>query len=231
MKNTIIVLAAVLALVGCQKKNDVNESAGAQKDSVDQSAKSQKNALDQQKKEIEKSASATKKEISESAGAQKERVEAQADAAKANITAEQKKIEADAKAAKADADAQAKAAKASADAQTSASQPAAGQTTVNESAGAQSASGLGAQDQATSDADRAIVQQIRQSLTSADATAQPQATGASTSFKNVTIISKDGVITLKGTVQSDAEKADLEAKTKAISGVKSVDNQLQVKAQ
>ena len=210
MKNTIIALVAALAIVGCKENNKMNEPSGAQKENIKQSEKAQKDTLEQQKKDIQKSASATKKQISDSASAEKERVEAQAEAAKADITAQEKKVEAEAKAAKADAEAQAKAAKA--------------ENKISESAGAQAsatATGLAAGDQATSDSDRAIVQQIRQSFSSG--TAQPQSTASM-----ITISSADGAVTLKGTVASDAEKADLESKAKAVSGVKSVDNQLKV---
>lgn len=48
--------------------------------------------------------------------------------------------------------------------------------------------------------------------------------------KNVDVITKDGMTTLKGNVKTDAEKASVEAKAKAVAGVKSVTNELEVKA-
>ena len=47
--------------------------------------------------------------------------------------------------------------------------------------------------------------------------------------KNVKIITVAGKVTLRGPVKSDAEKATIEAKTKAAAGVTEVDNQLEVK--
>lgn len=53
----------------------------------------------------------------------------------------------------------------------------------------------------------------------------------STNAKNVKIITaKGGAVTLRGVVDSQAEKDAIEAKAKAVAGVNSVDNQLEVKA-
>lgn len=53
----------------------------------------------------------------------------------------------------------------------------------------------------------------------------------STNAKNIKIITaKGGVVTLRGVVDSEAEKDSIEAKAKAVAGVQSVDNQLEVKA-
>lgn len=54
--------------------------------------------------------------------------------------------------------------------------------------------------------------------------------GLSTNAHNAKIItSKGGAVTLRGVVDSAAEKDSIEAKAKAVSGVSSVDNQLEVK--
>lgn len=47
--------------------------------------------------------------------------------------------------------------------------------------------------------------------------------------KNVKIITKDGRVTLRGQVKSDAEKANIEMKSRNAAGVVDVDNQLEVK--
>ncbi|MDB4940643.1 MAG: hypothetical protein JWP97_177 [Labilithrix sp.] len=47
--------------------------------------------------------------------------------------------------------------------------------------------------------------------------------------KNVKIITQNGKVTLRGPVKSDAEKANIEQKTRAAAGVVDVDNQLEVK--
>jgi hyperosmotically inducible periplasmic protein len=53
----------------------------------------------------------------------------------------------------------------------------------------------------------------------------------STNAKNIKIITaKGGIVTLRGVVDSQAEKDAIEAKAKAVAGVQSVSNQLEVKA-
>lgn len=75
-------------------------------------------------------------------------------------------------------------------------------------------------DQSESEADRTITQNIRKALTADDS--------LSTNAKNVKIISNEGVVTLRGPVNSQKEKTDVEAKAKQVAGVKNVDNQLEV---
>jgi hyperosmotically inducible protein len=75
-------------------------------------------------------------------------------------------------------------------------------------------------DQSESEADRTITQNIRKALTADDS--------LSTNAKNVKIITNDGMVTLRGPVNSETEKADIEAKAKQVAGVKNVDNQLEV---
>jgi hyperosmotically inducible protein len=75
-------------------------------------------------------------------------------------------------------------------------------------------------DQSESEADRTITQNIRKALTEDDS--------LSTNAKNVKIISNDGVVTLRGPVKNEKEKAEIEAKAKQVAGVKNVVNQLEV---
>ena len=75
-------------------------------------------------------------------------------------------------------------------------------------------------DQSESEADRTISQNIRKAITSDDS--------VSTNGKNVKIITVDGVVTLRGPVKSEAEKANIAAKAQQIAGVKNVENQLEV---
>ncbi|NYE30051.1 osmotically-inducible protein OsmY [Rhodanobacter sp. K2T2] len=51
----------------------------------------------------------------------------------------------------------------------------------------------------------------------------------STSAHNVKLVAAQGVVTLRGPVKNADEKAKVEADAKAVSGVSSVDNQLDVK--
>lgn len=77
-----------------------------------------------------------------------------------------------------------------------------------------------ATDQAKSEADRALNQNIRQSL-SADFS-------LSASAKNVHFSTDNGKVTLHGTVPTEKDKKDIEAKIEKMTGVKDVDNQLQI---
>ena len=75
-------------------------------------------------------------------------------------------------------------------------------------------------DQSENEADRTISQNIRQAITADDT--------LSTNAKNVKIITNEGLVTLRGPVKSEKEKAEIEAKAKQIAGVKKVDNQLEI---
>jgi osmotically-inducible protein OsmY len=75
-------------------------------------------------------------------------------------------------------------------------------------------------DQGGSEADRTVTQQIRQGVVKNDA--------LSTTGKNVKIVTVDGVVTLRGPVKSDNEKSQIAAIAQGVSGVKRVDNQLEV---
>ena len=75
-------------------------------------------------------------------------------------------------------------------------------------------------DQGGSEADRTITQQIRKEVVASDR--------LSTNAKNVKIITQDGVVTLRGPVKSPEEKAAIASVATKTSGVKRVDNQLEV---
>jgi hyperosmotically inducible protein len=78
-----------------------------------------------------------------------------------------------------------------------------------------------ASDQSENEADRKITQQIRQAVTKDDS--------LSTSAQNVTIVTQEGKVTLRGTVKSESEKQKIAEKAKEVSGVKNVDNQIAVR--
>lgn len=81
-----------------------------------------------------------------------------------------------------------------------------------------------AQDQAKgSDADVDVTRRIRQELVSDDS--------LSTNAKNVKIITLGGVVTLRGPVASEAERMKIATAAQKASGVKRVDNKLEVKAE
>jgi osmotically-inducible protein OsmY len=75
--------------------------------------------------------------------------------------------------------------------------------------------------QALANNDQSLTQQLRDSIED-DASFSADA-------KTVQIITAENTVTLRGTVASQAEKDQLEAKAKQLAGIKNVDNQLQVK--
>ncbi len=77
-------------------------------------------------------------------------------------------------------------------------------------------------DQGSSDADRGLTQQIRKELTSGT-------NHFSVTAANVKIITANGKVTLRGPVNSPAEKTGIETIAKSVAGPDNVDDQLEVK--
>jgi len=75
-------------------------------------------------------------------------------------------------------------------------------------------------DQSNNKADLNVTQQIRKAIM-ADKS-------LSTNAKNVKIITNNGVVTLRGPVNTPQEKATIEAKAQSIAGVNNVDSQLEI---
>ena len=75
-------------------------------------------------------------------------------------------------------------------------------------------------DQGENEVDRTITQKIRQDVMKDDT--------FSMNAKNVKIITKDGVVTLRGPVKTDKEKTDIAALAQKAEGVKRVDNQIEI---
>jgi hyperosmotically inducible protein len=75
-------------------------------------------------------------------------------------------------------------------------------------------------DQGESASDREITQQVRQAVVAHD--------DLSMNAKNAKIITRDGVVTLRGPVKSPAEKTRIGALAAKAPGVKRVDNQLEI---
>lgn len=78
-----------------------------------------------------------------------------------------------------------------------------------------------AQDQSASAGDRGLTRQIRQAIAADDS--------LSTSARNVTVITTDGVVTLRGPVANEQERNAVAAKAEGTAGVERLDNQLEVK--
>ena len=76
-------------------------------------------------------------------------------------------------------------------------------------------------DQSESETDRTLTQQIRKAVVADDS--------LSTMAKNIKIITVDGVVTLRGPVQSPQEREAIQAKAQQIAGIDRIDNQLEVK--
>jgi osmotically-inducible protein OsmY len=75
-------------------------------------------------------------------------------------------------------------------------------------------------DQGGTEADRSITQKVRQAVVDDE---QLSATA-----KNVKIITKEGVVTLRGPVKSSQEKSQIASAAQRVDGVKRIDNQLEV---
>jgi osmotically-inducible protein OsmY len=75
-------------------------------------------------------------------------------------------------------------------------------------------------DQGNSEADRNITANIRKAIVDDDS--------LSTNAHNIKIITNAGIVTLRGPVDSAAEKATVESKAKQVAGVTRVDSQLEV---
>ena len=75
-------------------------------------------------------------------------------------------------------------------------------------------------DQSESEADRTLTQRVRQAVV-ADAS-------LSTNAHNIKIITLNGVVTLRGPVNSTAEKTNIDAKAQQIAGATKVNNQLEI---
>ena len=75
-------------------------------------------------------------------------------------------------------------------------------------------------DQSNSKSDIAITQEVRKAVVADKA--------LSTNAHNVKIITKNGVVTLRGPVKSPEEKDTIAAMAKQVAGVKNVDNQLEI---
>lgn len=74
--------------------------------------------------------------------------------------------------------------------------------------------------QTESATDRAITQRVRAAVTADES--------LSGSAKNLNISTAEGVVTLRGPVQSSSEKSKVNALVQKVDGVKRVDNQLQI---
>src|ERR1051325_750371 len=78
-------------------------------------------------------------------------------------------------------------------------------------------------DQSESEADRTLTQRVRQAVVADDS--------LSTTAHNIKIITINGVVTLRGPVNSAQEKANIAAKAQQIAGATKVDNQLEIVTQ
>lgn len=75
-------------------------------------------------------------------------------------------------------------------------------------------------EQGENEIDRTITQKIRQALMDDNS--------LSTNGKNVKIITKNSMVSLRGAVNSEREKEEIGRKAQSISGVKNLDNQLEI---
>lgn len=78
-------------------------------------------------------------------------------------------------------------------------------------------------DQSETEADRQITAKVREMIVADDS--------LSTNAQNIKIITVAGVVTLRGPVETPAEKTTIESKAKSVAGVTRVNNQLDTKVQ
>ncbi|MGJ0485227.1 MAG: BON domain-containing protein [Methylomicrobium sp.] len=78
------------------------------------------------------------------------------------------------------------------------------------------------EDQLENESDIRITAAIRKAITDDDS--------LSVNAQNVKVITRNGMVTLRGPVDSEAEKTKLQTIVKQVSGVSQVDNQLETKA-
>ena len=78
-------------------------------------------------------------------------------------------------------------------------------------------------DQGESESDRRITADIRRAVLAEE--------GLSVNAQNCKIICRDGVVTLRGVVASEAESQKIQSKAASVVGVRSVINQLEVRVQ
>lgn len=76
------------------------------------------------------------------------------------------------------------------------------------------------EDQGGSAADRELTANVRKAIVADD--------DLSMNAHNVKIITRSGVVTLRGPVENAAERASVAAKAQKVAGVKRVDNQLEI---
>jgi hyperosmotically inducible periplasmic protein len=76
-------------------------------------------------------------------------------------------------------------------------------------------------DQGNNEKDLKITQEIRKAITGDS--------GLSFDAQNIKVITLDSIVTLRGPVESDSEKAAIAEKAQKVAGVARVDNQLDVK--
>ena len=88
--------------------------------------------------------------------------------------------------------------------------------------GANKQNGTTADQQKNNPEDRELAQKIRRAITSDNT--------ISTDGHNVKVIVRDGMVTLKGPVQSEQEKKNIESKAADLAGADKVTNKLTVKA-
>ena len=78
-------------------------------------------------------------------------------------------------------------------------------------------------DQGESAADRELTANVRKAIVADDA--------LSTNAHNVKIITRNGVVTLRGPVKNASEQSSVAAKAQKVTGVKRVDNQLEIESE
>lgn len=204
MKTPLIIAAAALIAVGCNKDQQAAADRSADKDTIQKSVR-------EAKSEVDKEAKAQKEVLDAEAKAARATIDAEKARAKAATTDAQGKVDAAAQNIREAAGSAEAKAQREVGAATSAPVPQTDTRATTEKAG---------------DADQKLADQVRSAISGGPAGAAANADAA----KNIEVSASGGVVTLKGTVKTEAEKTQAESQAKSVAGVTKVENQLQVKA-
>jgi hyperosmotically inducible periplasmic protein len=213
MKTPMIMAAAALIVAGCDRPQTAdNASVDQTKDSIQKSAREAKNAVEKE------------------AESKKDMLEAEAKSAQAKLEADAARLKS------AGAEAQGKVEAATDNIRNAGAAGARTQTEIGTSPTPVTPPTPTPAEPATTTPvptptpnlsaapeDQKLAEQVRTIIApaGADAAATPA----------VQVMAAGGVVTLKGTVKSDAEKSRIETAAKAVSGVTRVDNQIEVKSE
>jgi osmotically-inducible protein OsmY len=213
MKKTLVLIAATILAVGCDKQRQASND----------------NSTTSDKSDIRKSVREAKSEVDKQARAQKEILDSEAKAAQAQIDAEKARAKAASTDAQSKVDAASQnireaagAASARAQSEVGAARSTSPTTAPPAEPGVVPATPAPA---TTATDDQKLADQVRTAVNAGTAEATTDAS------RNLQVTASSRTVTLKGMVKTEEEKTRIETAAKAVPGVTKVENQLEVKAE